>query len=124
MGRKSKRLTTDGRPLLRRGNCDPSVVPESGDACSITESGTLVVILWLLALAAVAEVFEGSFVVALVDAAGGVAVLVRCGESALANFVRDGKFFSAGRFFGALYKCQAQEKLVSDRKCTRQMMDS
>lgn len=102
MGKKSNRLTPDGWSLLRLSNCDPSVVPESGGARSITESAPLVVILWLLALAAVAEVFEGSFVVVLVDAAGGVAVLVRCGESALVSFVRDGKFFSAGRFFGAL----------------------
>lgn len=109
-------MTPDGWSLLRLSNCNPSVVPESGDARSIAESGPLVVLLWLLALAA--EVFEDSFVVVLVDAAGGVAVLVRFGESALVNFVRDGKFFLAGRFFGALYKCEAQKKLVNDRKYT------
>lgn len=112
-------MTPDDWSLLRLSNCNPSVVPESGDKRCITESGPLVVLLWLLALAAVAEVFEDSFVVVLVDAAGGVAVLLRFGRSALVNLGRDGKFFSAGRFFGALYKCKAQKKIVNDRKYTR-----
>lgn len=76
--------------------------PEAGGARSGTEPGPLVVILWLLALAVVVEVLEDSLVVVLVDAAGGVAVFVTFGESDLVNFVRGEKFFSAGRFLGAL----------------------
>lgn len=60
------------------------------------------VILWLLALAVVVEALEDSLVVVLLDAAGGVAVFVTFGESDLDNFVRGEKFFSAGRFLGAL----------------------
>lgn len=51
----------------------------------------------------------------LVCAAGSVPDVIRFDESD-ANFVGGEKLFSAGRFFGALYKWEAEKKLINEEK--------